>query len=658
MVERSEKWVTTESILRAVLESPRDIMILASDRQHRYLAFNDAHRRGMKAGVGIDIAVGMNVLDLVPPDMAKRAKVNVDRALAGEHVVLVEEMGEGDDPLKKQYFEVTHCPIFAADGSVLGQTVFHINITAERHLLYEVQAHRAGLEKMVAERTVALQRSEELYRTLVQNAPIAVFVHRGDTLVYVNPAAVALCRERDAAALRVRSLRDIIWPAIVPNEGQTRVERVVRAADDASVDVEWKSIGVEFEGASATLSLAVDVSARKRAEAERIRLEEQMRETQKLESLGVLAGGIAHDFNNLLVGIMGNADLAMNGLKAGRLDSDLTTQLHRIKTAALRAAELTGKMLAYSGKGKFVVSAIDLNELTREMADLAYVSVPKGAELVLELAPGLPAFEGDIAQIRQIVMNLMTNGAEALSDQAGTITLRTSVVMVGRSGSPAPIVDDTLAPGPYVCLEVTDTGVGMDELTRKRIFDPFFTTKTNGRGLGLAAVVGIVRAHEGAIRVTSTVGEGSTFRVLFPISDRPVAVPSAPAEPEEWRTTGTVLIADDEPRVRQVLAMMLGDIGFNVLHASSASGCLEVYRANAAAIDAVMVDLQMPGGGGREVVRVLRAEGHQVPIVVSSGYSEESVGPELRSDNRLSFLEKPFEYSTFVRTLKGAIASA
>jgi CheY-like chemotaxis protein len=255
----------------------------------------------------------------------------------------------------------------------------------------------------------------------------------------------------------------------------------------------------------------------------------------------------------------------------------------------------------------------------------------------------------------------MTNGAEALSEQStGTITMRTSVVMVGRSGSPAPVIDDSVAPGPYVCLEVIDTGVGMDDVTRKRIFDPFFTTKTNGRGLGLAAVLGIVRAHEGAIRVTSTVGEGSVFRVLFPISDRPVAAPKAPVrlQSEDWRTTGTVLIADDEPRVRQVLAMMLSDIGFNVLHASSATGCLEVYRANAGAIDAVVVDLQMPGGGGREVVRVLRAEGHHVPIVVSSGYSEESVGPELRSDNRLSFLEKPFEYSTFVRTLKGAIGSA
>lgn len=658
MVERSEELVTTESILRAVLESPRDIMILASDRQYRYLAFNEAHRRGMKETMGVDIAVGMNVLDLVPPEMAKRAKVIVDRALAGEQVSVVQELGPGDDPLQKRYIETTHCPIFGADGAVLGQTVYHIDITAERHLLYELQAHRAGLEKTITERTVALQRSEELYRTLVHNAPIAVFVHRGDELVYVNPAAVALCRERNTTALLGRKLRHVIWPELAAGERSSPVERVVRAADDASIDVEWTSIDVDFEGARATLSLAVDVSDRRRAEAERIRLEEQLRETQKLESLGVLAGGIAHDFNNLLVGIMGNADLAMNGVKAGRVDADLMTQLHRIKTAALRAAELTGKMLAYSGKGKFVVSAIDLNDLTREMADLAGVSVPKGADLVLDLASDLPSFEGDIAQIRQIVMNLLTNGAEALSDRAGKITLRTSVVRVGPVGSSAPVVDDSLPAGPYVCLEVTDTGVGMDDGTRKRIFDPFFTTKTSGRGLGLAAVVGIVRAHEGAIRVTSKVGEGSTFRVLFPTSNRPVSVPNAPPQPEEWRTTGTVLIADDEPRVRQVLAMMLGDIGFEVLQASSATGCVEVYRANASAIDAVVVDLQMPGGGGREVVRILRSEGHRVPIVVSSGYSEDSVGPELRADNRLSFLEKPFEYSTFVRTLQGAIESS
>ncbi|HVH46487.1 MAG TPA: ATP-binding protein [Labilithrix sp.] len=656
MVERADELVTTENVLRAVLESPRDIVIFALDRQYRYLAFNEAHRRTIQAIWEVDIAVGQKMLDIIGrEDDRQRAKANFDRALAGEHFIVIEEYGE--EALSRRYYEDVYSPIIGADGAVLGLTLFLTDITEQKRTADQLEEYRVRLETLVAERTVALRRSEALYRTLVLNAPVAVIVHRGDELLYVNPAAVALCGERDADALLGRRLGDIVHPASEAVAGASRVELAIEPAPGGRIEVEWTSIGVEFEGAGATLSLAVDISSRKRAEAERRRLEEQIRETQKLESLGLLAGGIAHDFNNLLVGILGNADLALRGVRSGRADGDVLVQLQRIKTAAIRAAELTGQMLAYSGKGPFVIRAIDLSELTREMADLASVSVPKGAHLVLDLAPDLPAFEGDSAQIRQIVLNLITNAADALGDAEGTITLRTSVLTADRGLLSSTYVDDALPAGRYLCLEVSDTGIGMDETTRKRLFDPFFTTKARGRGLGLAAVVGIVRAHEGAITVTSELGRGSTFRVYLPCSEQAAVVPAAPFKPEEWRASGTVLIADDEPRVRQVLAMMLADIGFTVLEASSAPACLELYRAHADTIDAVMVDLKMPGGGGREVVRVLRAEGHRVPVVVSSGYSEEAVGPDLRADPRLAFLEKPFEYATFVRTLKSAIES-
>jgi PAS domain S-box-containing protein len=639
--EKAINLVTSEHVLRAVFESPRDIMVLALDRQYRYVAFNEAHRLGMKVAWNADIAVGQNILDQIGhPALRERSKAHLDRALAGEKFVLVESNID-------RYYEIAYFPIVEA-GEVIGVTAFHTEITATKRMVDELEKHRAGLETMVAERTAALRRSEALYRTLVHYAPIGVLVHRDGKLLYVNPAAVALCGETDARVLLARRLDDVLLP---PVPGGNAIERAMQRSNGERVDVEWTSIGVEFEGAIATLSLALDISSRKRHEEERRRLEEQMLETQKLESLGLLAGGIAHDFNNLLVGVMGNADLALEGIRGGTLTPELVVQLQRIKTAASRAAELTAQMLAYAGKRRFVVGPLDINDIARETADLASVSLPKGAELVLDLAPDVPACEGDAAQIRQIVMNLVTNGAEALDGQAGKITLRTSVVTAEEI---QPLAGEEPAAGSYLCLDVTDTGSGMDEATRKRIFDPFFTTKASGRGLGLAAVVGIVRAHHGVIRVTSESGHGSKFLVFLPCSERRVAA-AKPPERIEWRRTGTVLIADDEPRVRQVLAMMLKDIGFDVLEAGNAVTCLATYRANAGSIDAIMVDLEMPGGGGREVVRVLRAEGHQVPVIVSSGYSEETVGRELLADPQVAFLEKPFEYATFVRTLQGAI---
>lgn len=645
---------TQQYILRAVLESPRDIVVFALDTQYRYLAFNEAHRRTIAMIWKVEIRIGQCMLDVIGRDDDRaKAKANFDRALAGEHFVVSEEYGQ-EGP-SRRYYEDVYSPIVAADGAVIGLTLFLTDITEQKRAQRELEDYKVRLESLVDERTAALRRSEELYRTLVVNASIAVMVHRGGKLLFANPAAAALCGEEEGS-LDGRVLTDVLRgdSTTLLATRCPRAELWIERADGSRACVEWTSIPVEFEGGPAVLVLVVDISARRQAEAERQKLEDQLRHTQKLESLGLLAGGITHDFNNLLVGILGNAEIA---LRSDDATTELRTLLERIKTAAVRASELTGQLLAYSGKGAFQVRPLDLSSLVREMSDLMNVSVPSTAQLVLDLAAGLPAFEGNGAQIRQVVMNLIGNAADAVGEGEGTITLRTSVVSADRAMLASGYVDDALRPGEYLCLEVIDTGSGMDDATRARLFDPFFTTKAKGRGLGLAAVLGIVRSHQGAISVSSAPGAGSTFRVFLPRSDRP-AVRETPASVEGWRASGTVLVADDEPRVRQVLTMMLTDIGFEVLEAATATACLELYRKHAASINAIMLDLVMPGGGGREVVRVLRAEGHRVPVVLSSGYSEEAIGADLRADPHLAFLEKPYEYATFVRTLQSAIATS
>ncbi len=400
----------------------------------------------------------------------------------------------------------------------------------------------------------------------------------------------------------------------------------------------------------AVIEVARDITERKRTEEEQAKLKEQMQEVQKLESLGVLAGGIAHDFNNLLMTILGNADLALLSLSPA---SPARSNMEQIVRASQRAADLCGQMLAYSGRGRFVVGRYDLSEIVQEMAQILKVSVSKNAILRYNFTADLPAVEVDATQMRQVIMNLITNASEALGDQSGVISVSTGVMDCDRAYLGDSYLDDKLPEGKYVFLEIADTGAGMDEETRRRIFDPFFTTKFTGRGLGLAAVLGIVRGHKGAIKVYSEVGHGTTFKVLLPakewvLGDRE---PRATQIVHPLRSGETILLVDDDPEVRDVGTQMLGRLGFKVLTAADGQEGLKVFQECGGEIACVILDLTMPGMGGEEVFRELRRLRPDVRVILSSGYNEQEVTQRFAGKGLAGFVQKPYRMASLKEIL-------
>lgn len=424
---------------------------------------------------------------------------------------------------------------------------------------------------------------------------------------------------------------------------------VVQSYDDPALysakDLELMSFVAE--------NIAVGIE-RKWGEDEREKLEAQVQHAQKLESLGVLAGGIAHDFNNLLTGILGNADLTLMSLPDG---SPCYQSVREIKKTAERAADLSRQMLAYSGRGSFLIETIDLNDVVREMGNLLEASISKRAALAYELATDLPPVVADTTQIRQVIMNLITNASDAMADNDGLIRLRTGVRHCDRAYLGETYLDDQLPEGEYVYLEVEDTGCGMDEATLQRIFDPFFTTKFTGRGLGLAAALGIIRGHRGAVEVKSDAGRGTLFRVFFPMSDQPVrrAAPEAPL-PEARRTGGTVLLVDDEQAIRDVAGRMLEQAGFTVLRAADGNEAVSLFGDRKDEIGCVLLDLTMPRKGGEETFRELKGLQPGVQVVVSSGYSEQEVAQRFAGEDVAGFVQKPYLYATLVSMVSDAMA--
>ncbi len=384
---------------------------------------------------------------------------------------------------------------------------------------------------------------------------------------------------------------------------------------------------------------------------ERKRLEERGRHAQKLESLGVLAGGIAHDFNNLLTAILGGASLLQDEL---RDNSAAAGHVKIILNASERAAQLTRQMLAYSGRGRFVVEPLDISQQVREIAQLLESSVPRDIELTLNLDDNGVLIEADAGQIQQLVMNLVINAAEAIEKPPGTVVVTTRVEDLDAEYVRENMAGDNVVPGRFMMLEVHDNGKGMDEATIAKIFDPFFTTKFTGRGLGLAAVIGIVRGHRGAIKVYSHPGQGTTFKVFLPVARDQTRIPAVADGALNLRGDETILLVDDEESVQQMARTTLELYGYKVLQATNGREALEIFELKSWSISLVLLDMTMPVMSGEETLKRLKQIDPDVLVIASSGYNEIEALRRFGT-GVFGFLQKPYRAATLARTVRGAL---
>ena len=397
-----------------------------------------------------------------------------------------------------------------------------------------------------------------------------------------------------------------------------------------------------------------DVTEIKEAEMETEKLEERFEQAQKLESLGVLAGGIAHDFNNLLVGVLGHARLAADDLPD---ESPVQKSIQSIDRAARRAADLCRQMLAYAGKVPVSIGALDLRESVEEIGELLRASISASSVIDYEFDPDLSAIQADGSQVQQVVLNLITNAAEALGDSGGKVKLSVKDRMMSIQELAEMNFGDNLSPGRYVVLTVEDTGCGMDEVTQRRIFEPFYSTKFAGRGLGLAAVIGIVRGHGGGIRIESSPGVGTVISVAFPASDREIVKEEKTirSDDADWKGSGKVLVVEDEESARELAAIVLKRTGFEVLEAEDGLEGVEVFRENKSDIRCVLLDLAMPNMDGDEAHRQIRKISADVPTILCSGYPEQDAVSRFSDLNPSGFIEKPYNPETLVARVREAV---
>ncbi len=551
-------------------------------------------------------------------------------------------------------------------------------LTADNDRLRREIAQRRQAETDVLHLNSSVLRRFKEIKTLFDLLPIGVGIANDAACreISMNPALglmLALPPGTNASLsappeIAPRSFRVLAQDRLLPPDEQPmqvaarenrpvlNTELTVERADGAKLVLLVNAVPLQDENGRCHGCVATfqDITERQHADHHQRALDRKLQETQKLESLGVLAGGIAHDFNNLLTGILGNASLARMDLSR---TSAMLPIIEQIELATHRAADLCKQMLAYSGRGLFVVQRIDLNQLVEDTTHLLNISISKTCVMRFNFAAKLPAVDADATQLRQIIMNLVINASEATGPRSGVIALSTGVVRVDQDYIATLLHPGGITPGDYVFLEVSDNGIGMDAATLEKIFDPFFSTKFTGRGLGLAAVLGIIRGHKGALKVYSEPGRGSTFKILLPCADGTAdnIDSSRPAADTGWRGRGTVLVVDDEETVRSVAARILEMLGFSVVLAGDGREAIERYRLEPARYALVLLDLTMPHIDGEETFRQLLHLNPGVKVVLMSGFNEPEAVSRFTGKGLAGFVQKPFEMGSISAAVRAAI---
>jgi two-component system CheB/CheR fusion protein len=503
------------------------------------------------------------------------------------------------------------------------------------------------------------REAEARYRRLFESAKDGIMVADAQTgeINDVNPFAEQLSGYKRQELVgkklwEIEVLADV--PELQSALQRIREEGVVRFPDVRIRTKDGREIQSEVIANVYTEKKGRVIQFNLRDTSERRKFYRQIQESQKLESLGLLAGGIAHDFNNLLTGILGNASLA---LSETAYDQPTRTYLRDVIGASEQAAHLTRQMLAYAGKGQIVAEALDISDLVKEVHPLIRSSIPKTVNIQLDLLENPPAVKADRAQIQQLIMNLVINAGEAIPEsEGGSVFVRTAERQITEQDIADSFAEDEIQPGDYMAVEVRDTGSGMDESTKSKIFDPFYTTKFTGRGLGLAAALGIVKAHRGALRVYSTPGRGSTFTVLLPVTLEKKETPTERTVPREFlRGSATVLLIDDDPFVKQVAERTLTRNGYTVLVVDNGEAGVALFREHRDDVSVIVLDLTMTLMGGVEALKHLKNVRADVPVILSSGFGEAEALRRFGARDLAAFLQKPYTIQRLLERIKAVL---